>query len=298
MLPITHRRQGFTLIELLVVIAIIAILAAILFPVFQKVRENARRTTCTSNMKQCGLAIVMYFQDNDERYPTYARPNPNFGAGGDGFSDVDWQVSVWPYVKAQGMFACPDSHNKNNWVANGDPAKVGAINPANGAPSKIPADYFANMSGWYADVTGVDGDPWCNSNTKSADGHGNTLNGAGLFGGCYAPGVALSAVSNPATTIAVMEHRKDAVVMPTATWSQSFLWAGHTGRSNYLFADGHVKTMLPNATCPSAADGNGHATQPCMWTLDNDFYNDNSGSSANANLQSMLNYTAQHPDEL
>jgi len=63
------KANGFTLIELLVVIAIIAILAAILFPVFQKVRENARRTSCLSNEKQIGLAFTQYIQDSDETMP-------------------------------------------------------------------------------------------------------------------------------------------------------------------------------------------------------------------------------------
>jgi len=70
------RRQGFTLIELLVVIAIIAILAAILFPVFAQAREKARSTACTSNLKQIGLALMMYGQDYDENMPTGGYPSP------------------------------------------------------------------------------------------------------------------------------------------------------------------------------------------------------------------------------
>ncbi len=100
-------RRGFTLIELLVVIAIIAILAAILFPVFARAREKARQASCLSNMKQLGLACIMYLQDNDGRYPgTYwdGPPPPPWNGTWRYWSDL-----IQPYVKNRQCFYCPSS---------------------------------------------------------------------------------------------------------------------------------------------------------------------------------------------
>jgi prepilin-type N-terminal cleavage/methylation domain-containing protein/prepilin-type processing-associated H-X9-DG protein len=98
------KRKGFTLIELLVVIAIIAILAAILFPVFAKVRDKARQASDMSNEKQLGLAIIQYVQDNSETYPMAAQ----YSASAFGASFNGWPITTQPYVKSLGIYASPD----------------------------------------------------------------------------------------------------------------------------------------------------------------------------------------------
>lgn len=109
--------RGFTLIELLVVIAIIAILAAILFPVFAKAREKARQTVCLSNMKQIGLGLMMYTEDYDETYPPYGNNNGVYhfvdAAAGIGTTPAGTVIpnflgSLTPYTKNWQIYACPD----------------------------------------------------------------------------------------------------------------------------------------------------------------------------------------------
>ncbi len=97
------RPKGFTLIELLVVIAIIAILAAILFPVFARAREKARQSACLSNVKQISLGMLMYVQDFDESFPSYAMGDYNNDPW------VFWPHQVQPYVKNWQLFGCPSS---------------------------------------------------------------------------------------------------------------------------------------------------------------------------------------------
>jgi len=111
--PRHARVKGFTLIELLVVIAIIAILAAILFPVFARARENARRSSCSSNIRQITLGIKQYIQDYDEKFPQYQVNAPALPYG--------WADAIQPYVKNEQVFQCPsDSTSASGNPASGD----------------------------------------------------------------------------------------------------------------------------------------------------------------------------------
>jgi len=144
--PRPIRRQGFTpgftLIELLVVIAIIAILAAILFPVFQKVRENARRTACLSNEKQIGLAVQQYTQDSDERLFFFASSaTPSASRTGAVVANADtnpvrWWNALMPFIKSSSVFTCPsDSGPTLSPDASGNPViprSYIALRPAEG----------------------------------------------------------------------------------------------------------------------------------------------------------------------
>ena len=129
-------RQAFTLIELLVVIAIISILAAILFPVFAKVREKARSISCTSNMRQLGLAVMQYTEDNDEQLPGTIDSGTAGNAGGwmyfatysaTGATPFQPELgSIYPYVKSKGVYICPsDSVGRTEGNSYGMNACVG-----------------------------------------------------------------------------------------------------------------------------------------------------------------------------
>ena len=108
---------AFTLIELLVVIAIIAILAAILFPVFAKARDKARQTSCLSNQKQLGLALLQYVQDYDEQYPGGLMIEPVINGGGTGDMREPYDSQLRPYIKSDGIFACPSDSSGSRIAA-------------------------------------------------------------------------------------------------------------------------------------------------------------------------------------
>jgi prepilin-type N-terminal cleavage/methylation domain-containing protein len=160
------NRNAFTLIELLVVIAIIAILAAILFPVFAKAREAARKTNCISNLKQMGTAVMMYVQDYDEVYPIANQeadriPNqqPHSFNGSNGRFPHMVDV-VAPYTKNEGMFRCPSMNrpvvrDNTGWVTNGNGGSYGyRCYDVGGLPGNVPASVNNGGANRAADLAG------------------------------------------------------------------------------------------------------------------------------------------------
>lgn len=114
------NREGFTLIEILIVVAIIALLATILFPVFGRARENAKRASCLNNMKQLGLGLMQYSQDYDERFPTFMW-NKDTGTLASAVAPLTnyftWDSAIYPYVRNEQIFKCPSAYIKNTRTA-------------------------------------------------------------------------------------------------------------------------------------------------------------------------------------
>lgn len=210
------RRDGFTLIELLVVIAIIAILAAILFPVFARARENARRASCQSNLKQIGLGVMQYTQDYDEKLPArVVFTNPT----------RSWRVIIQPYVKSTQLFACPS--NTGNTLDTQDNG-VGSDQ----TPAAMPRSYSINGSNDNIGGTA----PSENAGTSAslaALGSPSMLVLVGETDPDWRwPEIYMTGPARPATGDTVMHYG----------------FKGHLGTVNFLFADGHVKAQKPIAT--------------------------------------------------
>jgi len=214
------RRKGFTLIELLVVIAIIAILAAILFPVFARAREKARQASCQSNLKQMALAARMYSQDYDERVV----PMWTWGAG----PGRDWfQWILYPYVKNYNLFECP-SYDSVAYLA---PAWANVPNstPCTSEPLSIRFRTGIGKNWFRNDGSGTDAGYW---NDWLKD----------------------SSILWPAELVEFGDS--DCIVMGPHDLGQvqnfyaGTSWPGgyyrHNGGMNAAFCDGHVKWMKPS----------------------------------------------------
>lgn len=131
-------KKAFTLIELLVVIAIIAILAAILFPVFAQAKEAAKKTACLSNTKQIGTAIAMYLQDNDDMYsPAYYYRDPNSSGNLDATGIEQWSGFMQPYIKNWNMFVCPSDKTGGIAPTNWDDRPGGTNNRGFGGGNSV-----------------------------------------------------------------------------------------------------------------------------------------------------------------
>jgi prepilin-type N-terminal cleavage/methylation domain-containing protein/prepilin-type processing-associated H-X9-DG protein len=153
--------RGFTLIELLVVIAIIAILAAILFPVFAQAREAARKTSCISNCKQIGLGAMMYVQDYDETYPCNSWDGDFMGTVDNDIKTDARRYTVWmwrimPYMKNKQILVCPsDPNSKSGWTGYST-----SVNDCWGVPTPISYGHNQHLFGYGGtDKTGCDGTP-------------------------------------------------------------------------------------------------------------------------------------------
>jgi prepilin-type N-terminal cleavage/methylation domain-containing protein/prepilin-type processing-associated H-X9-DG protein len=245
---VTRARAGFTLIELLVVIAIIAILAAILFPVFAQARAKARQTTCTSNLKQMSLGLLMYVQDNDEVFAAVTGENypvtPGVDWGGDTWAYNDIFVLIQPYVKNYGVFFCPD---RAKFV------------PASGdfcAPGPMTYQVWGYGYNWSSGY-GPSGGP--NSLWNRGDGCVGTdtlmPNGKWIL-----PGNPIARVRFPAS-FAILGDTADTPRQtlhtasydtrcnPSSGWNADLPTGGrHSNGNSFAFADGHAKWYKVNLT--------------------------------------------------
>ena len=286
------KKKGFTLIELLIVIAIIAILASILFPVFARARENARRSSCASNLKQQGLGIMQYTQDYDEVmvpawldgscYASGGHSDTNTG-GCAGTDNLKWMDLIQPYVKSEQVFNCPSaiaSHPKYD-EANGSRYGHYAANTAYAHPND---DAYTGVFSRFRETA------------------------AGTF--ILSSPVSLARMQTPATTVMVTDSRAGSAATPYAmSWNgalsgppttsqyevravgvdasessaRTWTYKGSTGTPfaptgaiaerhletiNVLWADGHVKAVKMNTLVEGEMIGGRYIFT--AWTIEDD----------------------------
>ncbi len=222
-------RRAFTLIELLVVISIIAILAAILFPVFSRARENARRSACLSNSKQIALAVAQYTQDYDETLVSYRyRPSSYYG----------WQVALMPYIKSTQVFVCPSARKVS-----------------------LCPDSYSDKNPTLVSTTGLGSGSYGYNNAYMGDEYGGTLYDKKLS--------ALARPAETVMATEISSRIATGSIFVPSIWNTSFtvacdatvtnygaqrgMW--HFDGSNIIFADGHAKYLKYDALRDYNRDG-------------------------------------------
>lgn len=260
------RRAGFTLIELLVVIAIIAILASILFPVFARARENARKSSCQSNLKQLGLGFAQYVQDNDGIYPTAIYDASN----GDDNAPFGWAQMLQPYLKSLQIFQCPsEAQPVNPYIKD-----VSAGNKAFNWYDYSDYAYNENFIYSYA--------PYGTSSSVLKSLHESELTGASLT-------VLLADSWNAAQATTIFEpvtagnytfvYDSDGEAQSWTYNAAPMSMQRHLDGANYAFADGHVKWLKHSSISGGLA---GYYPQASGWSQPYP------GTSANALPPSQL----------
>ncbi len=214
-------KKAFTLIELLVVIAIIAILAAILFPVFARARENARRSSCQSNLKQIGLGLLQYNQDYDEKFPvtggqaTAAGQTTSLASGA-----VGWANQIQPYIKSAQILQCPS----DTGAPGGNPNASGYT------------DYWINAN---VDAQSSASFTYVSNTLLNGDGIGDPANAEGNFSASPYSCVYSGGTGN------TWNYLKNWLTQVNGTTTAPIGSAKHLEGANYSFADGHVKWLRP-----------------------------------------------------
>jgi prepilin-type N-terminal cleavage/methylation domain-containing protein/prepilin-type processing-associated H-X9-DG protein len=231
--------RGFTLIELLVVIAIIAVLAAILFPVFARARENARRTSCQSNLKQIGLGLLQYTQDYDETLTLSF-----YGSSGDSNNagNYKWMDAIFPYVKSEQLFTCPSDSavnreylyhrkipNGQTSINYGSYGLSGAYGTAgdNQTPPRSSGLYLVTLASLAVPATTI----WVTDNNNAP----STANPGGSQGFFWP-----NAASNPSITATNPRQLQNIVER-------------HLETTSVLYCDGHVKAHKLDALTATKA---------------------------------------------
>jgi prepilin-type N-terminal cleavage/methylation domain-containing protein/prepilin-type processing-associated H-X9-DG protein len=247
-----RNKRAFTLIELLVVIAIIAILAAILFPVFAQAREKARQTTCLSNMKQLGLGAMMYLQDYDETYPLAGYlDNPSTRQN---WAPLTWREAIGPYVKngletvtwattdgqpavmaRTGMWTCPTAGNNVTDVLSGHNMVFTKLQNDENGTVKFSAVTQARLSA-AADTILIGETGFVK---RYNDGGGDLSSDWWWYGGGQWPPV----FEGPRSGVQWEGDIADWGAWPQAGFGVLSPRYRHSGVSNFTFADGHAKAM-------------------------------------------------------